>query len=179
MWLTVKKYKGKGSVKISCSAECHFYEKYSNNLKIRYDLGLMPLYVYRVSGRGRLPYLFKPTKGFNNQIVYSQIYNIFARSIEEVPLQLKKQEFSGYVYKVYKYEKAIFNKDFVNDVNYYYLTQTDFDGKTKKYEIISIDNRLIVSELVRITNILGQDINLDTPGLKIFHYTDGTIIKRY
>ena len=59
------------------------------------------------------------------------------------------------------------------------LTQTDFDGKTKKYEIISIDNRLIVSELVRVTNILGQDINLDTPGLKLFHYTDGTIIKRY
>jgi len=117
MWLTVKKYKGKGSVKISSSTECHFYEKYSNNLKIRYDLGLMPLYVYRVSGRGRLPYLFKPAKDFNNQIVYSQIYNIFARSIEEVPLQLKKQEFSGYVYKVYKYEKAIFNKDFVNDVN--------------------------------------------------------------
>jgi hypothetical protein len=116
MWLTVKKYKGKGSVKISSSTECHFYEKYSNNLKIRYDLGLMPLYVYRVSGRGRLPYLFKPVKDFNNQIVYSQIYNIFARSIEEVPLQLKKQEFSGYVYKVYKYEKAIFNKDFVNDI---------------------------------------------------------------
>jgi hypothetical protein len=87
MWLTVKKYKGKGSVKISSSTECHFYEKYSNNLKIRYDLGLMPLYVYRVSGRGRLPYLFKPVKDFNNQIVYSQIYNIFARSIEEVPLE--------------------------------------------------------------------------------------------
>jgi hypothetical protein len=59
------------------------------------------------------------------------------------------------------------------------LTQTDFDGKTKKYEIISIDNRYIVSELVRITNILGQDINFDTPGLKIFYYTDGTIVKRY
>ena len=71
------------------------------------------------------------------------------------------------------------DRDFSNDVNYYYLTQTDFDGKTKKYEIISIDNRLIVSELVRVTNILGQDINLDTPGLKLFHYTDGTIIKRY
>ncbi len=117
MWLTIKKYKGNGSAKLSSSAECHFYEKYSNNLKIRYDLGLMPLYVYRVSGRGKLPYVFKPTKGFNNQIVYSQIYNIFARSIEEVPLQLKKQEFSGYVYKIYKYEKAIFNKDFINDVN--------------------------------------------------------------
>jgi hypothetical protein len=71
------------------------------------------------------------------------------------------------------------DRDFSNDVNYYYLTQTDFDGKTKKYEIISIDNRYIVSELVRITNILGQDINFDTPGLKIFYYTDGTIVKRY
>jgi len=71
------------------------------------------------------------------------------------------------------------DRDFSNDINYYYLTQTDFDGKTKKYEIISIDNRSIVSELIRVTNILGQDINFDTPGLKIFHYADGTIIKRY
>jgi len=117
MWLTIKKYKGSGSVKISSSTEFHLYKKYNNNLKIRYNLGLMPLYFYRVSGRGRLSYLFKPAKGFNDQVVYSQIYNIFARSIEEVALQLKKQEFSGYVYKVYKYEKAIFNKDFINDVN--------------------------------------------------------------
>ena len=117
MWLTIKKYKGNGSVKISSSTEYHLYKKYINNLKIRYDLGLMPLYFYRVSGRGRLPYLFKPTKGFNNQIVYSQVYNIFARSIQEVVLQLKNQEFSGYVYKIHKYEKAIFNKDFINDVN--------------------------------------------------------------
>jgi hypothetical protein len=71
------------------------------------------------------------------------------------------------------------DRDFLNDINYYYLTQTDFDGNTKKYEIISIDNRSIVAELVRVTNILGQDINFDTPGLKIFQYADGTIIKRY
>lgn len=117
MWLTNKKYKGTGSVKLSSSTEYHFYEKYRNNFKIRYDLGLMPLYCYRVSGRGRLPYLFKPAVGFNNQAVYSQVYTIFARSIEEVPLQLKRQEFTGYVYKVYKYEKAVFNQDFINDVN--------------------------------------------------------------
>jgi hypothetical protein len=111
------KHIGSGSVKITSSTEYHIYEKYKSNLKIRYDLGLMPLYLYRVSGRGRLPYLFKPTKVIENEIVYSQIYNIFSRSIEEVPLQLKRQEFSGYVYKVYKYEKAILNKDFINDVN--------------------------------------------------------------
>lgn len=117
MWLTTKKYKGKGSVGLNTSSEYHLFKKFTNNLKIRYDIGLMPLYCYRVSGRGALPYIFKPVKGFNNKIVYSQIYNIFARSIEEVPLELKRQDFKGYVFKVYKYEKAIYNQDFINDVN--------------------------------------------------------------
>ena len=71
------------------------------------------------------------------------------------------------------------DRDYLNEINYYYLSQTDFDGKTKKYEIISIDNRSFVSGLIRVTNVLGQDIDFNTPGLKIFHYADGTIIKRY
>lgn len=69
--------------------------------------------------------------------------------------------------------------DFLNDITYYYLSQTDFDGKHKNYEIIAVDNRTIVSELIRVTNVLGQDVEVDTPGVKFFHYSDGRIIKRY
>jgi hypothetical protein len=71
------------------------------------------------------------------------------------------------------------DRDLLNDITYYYLRQTDYDGKIKEYQIISIDNRLITSELIRITNILGQDVDINTPGLKIFHYSDGTNITRY
>ena len=62
-------------------------------------------------------------------------------------------------------------------INYYRLKQTDFDGKYKNFHIISVDSRRIVPELLRITNILGQNITLDTPGIKILYYSDGTTIK--
>ena len=116
MWLTTKKFKSSGKIGISAFSEQHLYEDFSNNFPLRYDLGKMPLYCYRVSGRGTLPEMFKPPVGFNNQIVYSQIYNIFARSITEIPEKLREGNFKGYVYKVYKYEKAIYNKDFLNDI---------------------------------------------------------------
>jgi hypothetical protein len=88
-------------------------------------------------------------------------------------------EIDGVGTSSFKHHYQFLDRDYLNDITYYYLSQTDFDGKTKKYEIISIDNRVIVSELLRITNILGQDIDVDTPGIKFFHYSDGRIIKRY
>ena len=69
-------------------------------------------------------------------------------------------------------------RDYFNDISYYYLSQTDYDGKTKNFEIISIDNRKFTPELIKITNILGQEVTIDYSGLKLFHYSDGTIIKR-
>jgi hypothetical protein len=69
--------------------------------------------------------------------------------------------------------------DPLNEIGYYYISQTDFDARFKNFHIISIDNRRIVPELIRITNILGQDITMDTPGVKILHYSDGTIVKLF
>lgn len=69
-------------------------------------------------------------------------------------------------------------RDYFNDISYYYLTQTDYDGKSKEFNIISIDNRKIIPQLLKITNILGQEVNGELPGVKFFHYSDGTIIKR-
>lgn len=116
MWLTNKKFKGSGKLKVSASSEQHYFEQYTNDFTIRYDLGKMPLYCYRISGRGTLPNMFKPPTGFNNKIVYSQVYNIFARSISELPNKLKEGNFKGYVFKVYKYEKAVYNSQYLIDV---------------------------------------------------------------
>ena len=69
-------------------------------------------------------------------------------------------------------------RGYFNDISYYYLTQTDYDGKSKDFNIISIDNRKFTPELIKITNTLGQDVPADSPGMKFFHYSDGTIIKR-
>ena len=70
-------------------------------------------------------------------------------------------------------------RGYFNDISYYYLTQTDYDGKSKNFEIISIDNRRFIPELIKITNIIGQQVDIESPGIKFFHYSDGTIIKRF
>ncbi len=65
----------------------------------------------------------------------------------------------------YKY----LEREYFNDISYYYLTQTDYDGKSKDFNIISIDNRNARPELIRVTNTLGQDVSEDYPGIKVFH----------
>ena len=62
-------------------------------------------------------------------------------------------------------------------INYYRLKQTDYDGKFKYSDIISIDNRnnREIKEVVKITNILGQEVDLQYySGLIIIYYTDGS-----
>jgi len=60
-------------------------------------------------------------------------------------------------------------------LNYYRLSQTDFDG-TKKSEgnSVTIDNRSNTKQILRTTNILGQDIPSDSKGVIIFVYDDAT-----
>ena len=62
-------------------------------------------------------------------------------------------------------------------INYYKLKQTDYDGKFKYSDIISIDNRMNSKskEIDKITNILGQEVDLQYyRGLVIIYYTDGS-----
>lgn len=79
----------------------------------------------------------------------------------------------------FKHTYKYLEREYFNDISYYYLTQTDYDGKSKNFEIISVDNRKAIPELIRVTNILGQVVTEDYYGVKFFHYSDGTIIKRF
>ena len=78
----------------------------------------------------------------------------------------------------YKHYYRFVDKDYSNGITYYYLRQTDFDVRYKDFNIISVDNRKLVPQLIRVTNILGQDVEMKSVGVKFFHYSDGTIIKR-
>ena len=64
-------------------------------------------------------------------------------------------------------------------INYYRLIQTDFDGKTTKSDLISIDNSS-KSENVFILNqfnILGQEVNENSKGLIFINYSNGEVMK--
>lgn len=80
---------------------------------------------------------------------------------------------------VQKLEYLYLDRDIEDGINYYILKQTDYDGKFKYSDIISVDNRKEASAtLIKVTNTLGQEVTGDLKGIYIFHYSDGTTIKR-
>jgi hypothetical protein len=67
------------------------------------------------------------------------------------------------------------DEDVENIINYYRLKQTDYDGKFKYSDIISIDNRNSNPKKIdKITNTLGQEVDIEYKGLVIIRYTNGS-----
>ena len=75
-------------------------------------------------------------------------------------------ETSHYQYSDDSYRKVL---------NYYRLTQVDFDGKSKVHNVVTIDNRTQNRKLLKVVNMLGQEIDPNTAGQVIEIYDDGTI----
>jgi hypothetical protein len=74
------------------------------------------------------------------------------------------------------YELKDFNIE--KTINYYRLKQTDFDGKFKYSNIISIDNRDKLSPtLIKVYNTLGQEVSPDASGIMFEIYDDGSFRK--
>jgi len=66
-----------------------------------------------------------------------------------------------------------------NEVNYYRLIQTDFDGAYEEFNIIAIDNTVEGGiKVLKIINILGQEVDEFYNGLRIIIYDDGTREKK-
>jgi len=61
-------------------------------------------------------------------------------------------------------------------INYYRLTQVDYDGNFKQFGPISIDNR-VTRNIPKYFNIMGQEVNEYETGLIILRYEDGTVEK--
>jgi len=53
----------------------------------------------------------------------------------------------------------------INQLNYYKLSQTDYDGKTKEFPIISLDNRK--STITKRYNLFGDEVNQNYHGIVI------------
>ena len=64
-----------------------------------------------------------------------------------------------------------------NDINYYKLKQTDYDGKFRYSDLISIDNRIRAKIVSRMVSLMGTEVNEMYRGMVIVEYTDGSIEK--
>ena len=66
------------------------------------------------------------------------------------------------------------DKDFTNAINYYRLTQVDYDGNFKQYGPIAIDNRNN-GIVIKYVNLLGQEVDNFASGVLFEVYEDGSI----
>ena len=66
------------------------------------------------------------------------------------------------------------DKDCCPGVSYYTLRQTDFDGEYKTYQPISIYNNRMYKTILRVTDILGREIESSSGQACVVEYTDGT-----
>tara|TARA_R110000868_G_scaffold2264_2_gene16884 strand:+ start:902 stop:1981 length:1080 start_codon:yes stop_codon:yes gene_type:complete len=68
------------------------------------------------------------------------------------------------------------DRSFKNEViNYYKLSQTDYDGVSETFNVISIDNREIGKKIDKIINMFGQELEeIMLPGIYYIIYNDGT-----
>jgi hypothetical protein len=73
-----------------------------------------------------------------------------------------------------KYEYYDYN--FINEINYYRLTQIDFNGQSETFGPISIDNRNNM-KLIKTLNMLGQEVDNNATGV-LFEVYDNGIIKK-
>jgi hypothetical protein len=77
----------------------------------------------------------------------------------------------------YKIDYTYIHTFTYDDIHYYKLIQYDYDGQFKEYGPIGIDNTLKKSKLIKITNLLGQEIDENYKGVVIEIYEDGKIIR--
>jgi hypothetical protein len=74
-------------------------------------------------------------------------------------------------------EYTVIDPIYNESINYYRLKQTDYDGKFKYTDLISIDNRIRVKIVSRMVSLMGTEVNESYRGMVIIEYTDGSIEK--
>ena len=103
---------------------------------------------------------------------------------------LVERSTDGYNWSVIENQKGAGNSTFKIDysfrdftyeptINYYRLSQVDFNGHSETFKTILVNNTGKIKEVLYFTNLLGQIVNEDVRGLLIVYYTDGTNEKVY
>ena len=66
------------------------------------------------------------------------------------------------------------------EINYYRLHQTDYNGEKEYFNVVSIDNSLNQKKIIKIINMMGQEVNdFSSNGIYMIIYGDGTMKKVY
>lgn len=77
-------------------------------------------------------------------------------------------------YTMYSYNDNTFKPM----INYYRLSQTDFNGYKTSFNIIAINNIKKEPKLIKILNLMGAEVSENYHGVKLFYYDNNTVIKR-
>lgn len=74
---------------------------------------------------------------------------------------------------------VLINSEYRNEINYYRLKQTDFNGQFSYSDIIIIDNRNLYKFIVKIINLIGQEVDESYKGAVIIQYSDNSILRTF
>jgi len=69
---------------------------------------------------------------------------------------------------------SFIDENVTNELYYYRLSQTDFDGTKVYFNTITIKNIKVKKEIVGYYNLIGESVNADYKGFVIVVYSDGT-----
>ena len=94
-------------------------------------------------------------------------------SVEWLELQFINGAGNSNIVNTYNYTDL----SYVANINYYQLTQTDTDGNSVTYDMISIDNRISDKIISSMVNLLGQEVNENYRGVVVVTYEDGSVEK--
>ncbi|CAG7580214.1 MAG: putative Fn3-like protein [uncultured marine phage] len=76
-----------------------------------------------------------------------------------------------------KYEYI--DRDYKKVINYYRLTQLDYNGEYDRSEIFSIDNRKKEPPtIIKVINLMNQEVDDTYEGIRVIIYSDGSQIKK-
>ncbi len=63
-------------------------------------------------------------------------------------------------------------------LTYYRLTQVDFDGNKEVFDPIAVTSKEVKKTVVKVTNLMGQEVSEDYEWIRIIYYSDGTTMKK-
>ena len=66
-----------------------------------------------------------------------------------------------------------------NQYIYYKLSQADTDGTNEFFDVISVETRIKKKNIIRFTNLMGQDVDDNHKGIVIQQWSNGEVSKTY